>query len=87
MRYKNEQMRNEVSSSRKNEKRTREDSSSEEGIIIIRLLEDKLVKQDNIQLCVSCNTALPKQFALARLFKDNKIEGITRVKYVHQYKF
>lgn len=35
---------------------------------------------------VMCSKPLPKQFELARLFKDNNVKGVSRVKYSHQHK-
>lgn len=47
----------------------------------------RLSQEEKVQVSVtSTNAPLPKQFALARLFKENNIKGIGRVRYVHQYK-
>ncbi|KOB69917.1 reverse transcriptase [Operophtera brumata] len=71
--------------------RTREGSSSDDGWNTVSRGR-KLIRRSNqeveekIQIYVTCSSALPKQFALARLFRDNNINEICRVKYVHQYK-
>lgn len=71
--------------------RTRDESSSEEGWNTISrgrkvIRRSSQEVEDKVQVYVTCNSALPKQFALARLFRDGNINGISRVKYVHQYK-
>lgn len=77
-----------------NRKRSRvqEGSSSEEGWQTISR-GHKIVRKDTqeiiekeIQVLATCSNLMPKQFALARLFQQNSIDGIRRVKYVHQYK-
>ncbi|CAB3240017.1 unnamed protein product [Arctia plantaginis] len=83
------QANEEVEESRLN-KRTREDNSSEEWNTVYRrnkvVRRDSQEVQDKFQVSVTHNTALPKQFALARLFTKNNIKGIERIKYVHQNK-
>lgn len=78
---------------RRGEKRDREEISSDEGWItqgkgrkVIRSHIVQAETNDKTQVAVTSETALPKQFALARLFKDNKIRAVSRVKYVHAYK-
>ena len=39
-----------------------------------------------IQICVRSSQVLSKEFALAKLLKDNIIIDITKVKYVNIYK-
>lgn len=76
-----------------NRKRSRaqEGSSSEEGWQtisrghkIVRRYSQEVEKE--VQVLASCSSPMPKQFALARLFKSNNIKGVSRVKYVHQFK-
>lgn len=38
------------------------------------------------ELCISCKNIFPKQFALAKLFKEKNIRNINKVKYVNPYK-
>ena len=38
------------------------------------------------ELCITSKSIFPKQFALAKLFKEQKIMNVTRVKYVNPYK-
>lgn len=76
-----------------NRKRLRdtEGSSSEEGWQTLSRGR-KIVRRDSqqveneIQVLATCSTPMPKQFALARLFKINNINGVNRVKYIHQFK-
>lgn len=42
--------------------------------------------EEDTQVIVTCSNALPKQFALAKLLKSNDIVGVSRVKYIHQFK-
>lgn len=39
-----------------------------------------------VEISVTCQEKFPKQFALAKLFRDHNISQITRVKYVNPYK-
>ncbi|XP_063389221.1 uncharacterized protein LOC134675005 [Cydia fagiglandana] len=38
------------------------------------------------EVCITCTEKLPKQFGLAKLLKAEGIQGITRIKYVNEYK-
>lgn len=77
-----------------NKKRSRvqEGSSSEEGWQTISR-GHKIVRKDTqemieeeAQVLATCSNIMPKQFALAKLFQQHNVNGIRRVKYVHQYK-
>lgn len=47
----------------------------------------KIKEQDNkLEVYVSHKEKIPKQFALAKLFKECKIENINKVKYINPYK-
>ncbi|KAF9410584.1 hypothetical protein HW555_010383 [Spodoptera exigua] len=67
------------------EKREREEEESEWTLVNRK---EKKVKSQNekIELYMSSNEKLPKQFALARLFKSCGIININRVKYINPYK-
>lgn len=41
---------------------------------------------ENVQVCVTSQNALPKQFALAKIFEEYKISNIEKVKYVSSSK-
>lgn len=51
-----------------------------------RVRSQQNLEGDLIQICVRSSQVLPKQFALAKLLRDNKIIDITKVKYVNNYK-
>lgn len=44
------------------------------------------LREEDVQVCVTCKSQLPKQFALAKLFKEKNINDVVRVKYVNPYK-
>ncbi|CAK1598282.1 unnamed protein product [Parnassius mnemosyne] len=75
-------------------KRIRETEESDEEWSIVkgkgkkkRLLEDEnLRRETDIEVYITCIEKLPKQFALARLFKENGITDIIRVKYLNPFK-
>ncbi|KAJ8715785.1 hypothetical protein PYW07_010267 [Mythimna separata] len=79
-------------------KRRLDENSSEEGWTEVTRGRNKLVccredsggreKEERIQVCVTCKNPLPKQFALARLFKTHNItsSNINKIKFVHQNK-
>ncbi|CAG4939267.1 unnamed protein product [Parnassius apollo] len=75
-------------------KRIRETEESDDEWKIVkgkgkkkRLHEDKkLSTETDIEVYIACNEKLPKQFALARLFKENGITDIIRVKYLNPFK-
>lgn len=50
--------------------------------------KDKKMKegQDKIEMYITCKEKMPKQFALARLFKEYGIKNIERVKYINPYR-
>lgn len=54
----------------------------------IRKIMRRSSKEDTekIQVYVTCSSGLPKQFALAKLLRDNNIKGISEVKYIHHQK-
>lgn len=69
-----------------------DENSSEEEWNTIHPRSRKMIRRSNsevvekIQVYVMCSSGLPKQFALAKLLRDNKVTGISDVKYVHQHK-
>ncbi|CAG5020340.1 unnamed protein product [Parnassius apollo] len=75
-------------------KRIRETEESDDKWNIVkgkgkkkRLHEDEnLSTETDIEVYIACNEKLPKQFALARLFKENGITDIIRVKYLNPFK-
>lgn len=79
-------------------KRTRDENSSEEGWNVVNRGRSKLIcnreqqvenrREEMIQVYVTCKEPLPKQFALARLFKTHNIasDKIYKIKYVHRNK-
>ncbi|PZC83240.1 hypothetical protein B5X24_HaOG208331 [Helicoverpa armigera] len=79
-------------------KRTRDENSSEDGwsvvnrgrskLVCSREQHDESIREERTQVCVTCKEPLPKQFALARLFKTRNIPSgkIYKIKYVHKYK-
>lgn len=72
------------------EKRSREETSSDEGWNTVSRVRKIIRRSSQIEekthVCVTSAEVLPKQFALARLLKENNIKNISRVKYVHPYK-
>lgn len=42
--------------------------------------------ESNIQVSVTSKSPLPKQFGLARLFNENKVTEVLKVKYINQFK-
>lgn len=73
-------------------KRTREANSSDEGwntVVRGRKVRKQVGNgnsEESVQVSISSKNELPKQFALARLFKENGILGTSRVKYIHKYR-
>lgn len=68
-------------------KRPRGEVSPETEEGFMRVSRRRHEPEDKFQVAVtSGNSALPKQFTLARMFRDYKVNGVTRVRYVHQYK-
>lgn len=75
---------------RKRSRTNRQSSSEEEWNTVTR--GRKIIRtgscevEEKIQVIVSSTTALPKQFTLAKVFKQYDICGINRVKYLHNFK-
>ncbi|CAG9584999.1 unnamed protein product [Danaus chrysippus] len=75
-------------------KREREDNiSAEEGDDVIpeewktvNRRKDKKLKNEIMEVYISCNEKLPKQFELARTFKSLNITDINKIKYISPYK-
>lgn len=44
------------------------------------------LNEDLIQICIRSKQLLPKQFALAKILRENKITDIIKVKYINNYK-
>lgn len=65
-------------------KRLREDSEGEWSTVGQR---DKRLKDgEKVEIYITCNEKLPKQFSLAKIFKEQNITNIIRVKYLNPYK-
>lgn len=63
---------------------TSDDSWSEDGWKTVtrgRKVVRKSDEDQNVQVCITCAKELPKQFALAKLFKEHDINDIIKVKY------
>lgn len=71
-------------------KRNREEYNEEEWTEINKIAQKKSKITQNldefVQICVSSKQLMPKQFALAKLFRDHNISGILKIKYVNHYK-
>ncbi|KAI5638401.1 hypothetical protein NE865_09035 [Phthorimaea operculella] len=67
-------------------KRLREED--EEGFEkVLSQREKKLFKmQESIEIYIYCKEKMPKQFALAKLFKEQGIVGVNKIKYLNPYK-
>lgn len=68
------------------EKRKGEDDDTEWTKVESRQKKKYKTNIDKIEIYISYSKELPKQFALARLFKDSGITDILRVKYINPYK-
>lgn len=64
-------------------KRVREDV--EAGWTLVEN-KGKKIKEDCVEIYISSKEKLPRQFALARLFKEKGIKDITKVKYLNNYR-
>lgn len=64
------------------EKRDREEYNDEFTTVSYK----KKLKKEKIQVYISHKDKLPKQFALAKLLKEHKIEEISSIKYLTPYK-
>ncbi|XP_045496916.1 uncharacterized protein LOC123695196 [Colias croceus] len=78
-----------------NRKRTRtvegSDDTSEEGWNVVSRSRKAVrrlsgTSEERVDVCVTSTKQLPKQLTLAKLFKNNNIKGVKRVKYTHSYK-
>lgn len=68
-------------------KRTREeDDDVEEWTKIRNRKERRMELRGIIDVCITFTEILPKQFALAKIFKDQGLTDISRVKYINPYK-
>lgn len=67
------------------QKRTREESESE-WITVGQGKEKILRESEKIEVYISSTEKLPKQFSLARIFKEQNISDIIRVKYLNPFK-
>lgn len=61
------------------------DRVEDEGWRLVQSKEKK-AKENCIEIYISSKEKLPRQFALARLFKEKGIEDITKVKYLNNYR-
>lgn len=66
-------------------KRLRENGDDKEWTIVGKK-EKKVKHVEKIELYITSKEKLPKQFAIAKLFKENMITDIERVKYLNPYK-
>ncbi|XP_045452977.1 uncharacterized protein LOC123662136 [Melitaea cinxia] len=69
----------------KTQKRMREESESE-WTAVGQGKEKKLKESEKIEVYISSKEKLPKQFSLARIFKEQNISDIIRVKYLNPFK-
>ncbi|XP_050359899.1 uncharacterized protein LOC126779823 [Nymphalis io] len=67
-------------------KRSREDEGDEEWVEIRNRKARRREVRGIIDICISSTNILPKQFALAKIFRDQGITDISRVKYINPYK-
>lgn len=70
-------------------KRIRDQDISEKWTNVVRKAKRRTANtnsEEQTEICVTSKNTLPKQFALAKLFKDHNITDITKVKYVNPYK-
>ncbi|KAJ2937183.1 hypothetical protein O0L34_g19296 [Tuta absoluta] len=67
-------------------KRLREED--EEGFEkVLSQREKKLIKiQEPVEIYIYCKEKMPKQFTLAKLFKEQGIVGVNKIKYLNPYK-
>ncbi|KAF9821791.1 hypothetical protein SFRURICE_001902 [Spodoptera frugiperda] len=85
--HEEEEMNFEMSNDTKSGKRVRSDTEEETDTEWrVQRKGKKMKEQDKIELYISWNEQLPKQFALAKLFKQEDIKDIIKVKYINQFK-
>ncbi|XP_045452703.1 uncharacterized protein LOC123667744 [Melitaea cinxia] len=65
-------------------KRVRNESESE--WITVERKGKKLKESETIEIYISHTEVMPKQFAFAKILKENSIQDIIRVKYINPYK-
>lgn len=65
---------------------TKRDREDQEGEWKTVTKEKKIKKLDKIEVYVSSKDRMPKQFALAKLFRDLKITEIIQIKYLNPFK-
>lgn len=75
----------ENSEERRPNKRDREEED-EEGWTEVRGSKGKKYKEEKIEIYISSKDRLPKQFALAKIFKDEGIMSIQKIRYINPYK-
>ncbi|XP_047038165.1 uncharacterized protein LOC124643288 [Helicoverpa zea] len=76
-------MQIEISNNAKPEKRERDGSDTEWQ----EVRKDKKFKEcDKVEVYISWNEELPKQFALAKLLKQEGIKDINKVKYINKFR-
>lgn len=74
-------------SEKRHSKRSREDDGDNEEWAKVRNKKEKRMElRGIIDICITSSEPLPKQFALAKIFKDQEITDISRVKYINPYK-
>ncbi|CAH0702429.1 unnamed protein product [Spodoptera exigua] len=61
-------------------------SEDEEGWIEVRGSKGKKYKSETIEIYISSQDKMPKQFALAKLFKEEGIKDIEKIRYINPYK-
>ncbi|XP_046973652.1 uncharacterized protein LOC124540230 [Vanessa cardui] len=63
-----------------------EECENGEEWITVNKRKEKKMKAEKMEIYISCNDKLPKQFELARTFKNLKILEINKIKYLSPYK-
>ncbi|KAJ2938114.1 hypothetical protein O0L34_g3688 [Tuta absoluta] len=68
-------------------KRTREEEEDDKFEKVLSSHEKKMLKiQVAVEIYIYCKEKMPKQFALAKLFKEQGIVGVNKIKYLSPYK-
>lgn len=77
---------NEIEDASRINKRNREVDQEEEWIHIQNRKVRRREERKIVEICITSKEIIPKQFALAKLFKNQGISNICRVKYINPYK-
>lgn len=68
------------------QKREREEEVEEVWTEVRNRKERMMEIRGTTEICITASDKIPKQFALAKLFKSHNISNITKVKYINPYK-